>query len=106
LPEALELAQRALAVTPNFVGPLWVQAYCQYQLKQYPQAAASFQQFLGYAPQSPDAWTGLGICDIHLGKKADAIQAWRKAHQLAPNNAQVIQFLKGAGDSAFLKNPS
>jgi O-antigen ligase len=106
LPEALGLAQSALALTPNFVGPLWVQAYCQYQLKQYPQAAASFRQFLGYAPQSPDAWTGLGVCDIHLGKKADAIQAWRKAHQLAPDNAQVIHFLKGAGDSAFLKNPS
>jgi O-antigen ligase/Flp pilus assembly protein TadD len=104
LPEALAFAQRALALTPNFLGPLWVQAYCQYQLKQYGPAAESFEQFLTYVPNSPDAWMGLGVCDIHLGKKAEAIQAWQKTHQLAPDNIQVLQFLKGAG--AKVENPS
>jgi O-antigen ligase len=97
LPEALSLSQKALSLTPNFVGPLWVEAYCQYQLKQYAPAADSFRVFLTFAPQSPDAWVGLGVCEIHLGKKSEAIDAWQKAHQLAPDNAEVIQFLKGAG---------
>ncbi|MGH7740350.1 MAG: O-antigen ligase family protein [bacterium] len=97
LPQALVLAQKALALAPNYVGPIWVEAYCQYQLKQYAPAAESFQTFLSYAPMSPDAWVGLGVCDIHLGKKKEAIAAWQKAHQLAPQNAQVIGFLKGVG---------
>ncbi|HVM31553.1 MAG TPA: hypothetical protein VMU88_00320, partial [bacterium] len=95
--EALSLAQQALGLTPNFVGPLWVEAFCQYQLKQYGPAAESFRFFLTFAPQSPDAWMGLGVCEIHLGHKFAAIDAWRMAHRLAPQNQQVIQFLKGAG---------
>jgi len=96
-PEALNLSQKALIITPNYLGPLWVQAYTQYQLKQYGPAAASFQEFIQYAPSSLDAYVGLGVCDIHLGQKQEAIQAWEKAHQLDPNEPQVIQFLKGAG---------
>ena len=95
--EALDLSQRALAVTPNYVGPLWVEAYAQYQLKQWGPAADCFQRFIDFAPQSLDAWVGLGVCDSHMGKKREAVAAWQRAHQLDPQEPQVIQFLKGAG---------
>jgi tetratricopeptide (TPR) repeat protein len=91
--------QKAEAITPNYTGPILINAVALPQLKRYAEAAREFEKLTVYYPQNAMAYSNLGVCYIQLGCKNDAIDAWKKAYALNPNDPQVIQYLKANGVS-------
>jgi hypothetical protein len=60
-----------------------------YAAKDYPNALADYQSAVQVNPNSASAFQGLGNCDWVLGKNAEALAAYEKCLDLAPNNPAV-----------------
>lgn len=58
--KAVEEAETALRIYPNFVAALITKSFAHYGLQQYPEAVASLEQFLARAPDDMDAETWRG----------------------------------------------
>jgi TonB family protein len=58
--KALEEAETALRINPNFVAALITKSFAHYGLQQYTEAMASLEQFLASAPDDMDADTWRG----------------------------------------------
>jgi tetratricopeptide (TPR) repeat protein len=59
-------------------------------------ARARFAEAAQLAPESPRPWERLGSLAWERGRRDEALEAWRKAHERDPNNsslAQRIEFL-------------
>jgi hypothetical protein len=98
-PEALDLCDKALAITPNYSGLHWIRGVCLFQVKRYEESVKSFETFLTYAPNDAQTYLNLGVCYIQLHRRADAITSWEKAFQLNPNDQQALVYLKSQGVS-------
>src|SRR6478672_2580367 len=55
------------------------------QAQQYAQAEEKLQALIGAQARSPQAWFDLGFAQGHLGKTQEAITAYQKAVELAPD---------------------
>jgi O-antigen ligase len=95
--DASALCDQGLAITPNYSGLVWIRAVCLFQLKNYEESAKTFENFLTYVPNDAQAYLNLGVCYIQLHRKADAIEAWKKAYQLNPNDNIALAYLKSQG---------
>jgi tetratricopeptide (TPR) repeat protein len=65
----------------------------EYDLDKFPSrsdaALAKFQEVLTYDPNNYEAWLGTGICQAYWpGKYRAAIQAFKRASQIAPGEAE------------------
>jgi Flp pilus assembly protein TadD len=97
--EAVEECRKASVLTPNYAGVFWTEATALYQLKRYGEAAQLFENLGKYFPRNPQVLANLGVCYIQMGRKAEAVEVWKKAHALNPGDSQVIQYLKANGVS-------
>lgn len=69
---------------------LTTQATRLYRAKKYAEACAIFEQVTRLSPTSAAAWGDYGLCLGHLPNRIlEAVQADRKAIELAPRSAQV-----------------
>jgi Flp pilus assembly protein TadD len=82
---------------PNDSRVLWLEGVCYFQLNRFEDAAHDFEKYLLWAPGDESLYVNLGVCYVKSGRKQDAILAWEKAHELNPNDTQVIQYLKSVG---------
>jgi Flp pilus assembly protein TadD len=94
---ALCLCQKCLSMIPNDSRVLWLEGVCYFQLNRFEDAAHDFEKYLLWAPGDESLYVNLGVCYVKSGRKQDAILAWEKAHELNPNDTQVIQYLKSVG---------
>ncbi len=61
---------------------------------QFAQAAETYRELVRMDKREPKYWLGLGVASEALGIKAEALQAFAAADQLAPENAAVAQYVK------------
>ncbi len=95
--QALEEFGRAVAIAPNYSSALWGKALALYQLNRFAEAAAEFEKLSGYFPKSPQVYSNLGVCYIQLGRKEQAVEAWRRAYDLDPRDPKIGAYLKANG---------
>src|SRR5439155_117657 len=77
------------------------------RLRQGDAAAAerSFTTALRGDSSEADAWFGLGLARNRLGRRADAIPAWRRALAIAPGYSDALDALLAAGVDSGLPLP-
>lgn len=62
----------------------------QLRLREYSGAEKSFREALRVEPQSPEAWTGLGLAQAQRGRPADALQAFQSAVKFKPGYGPAL----------------
>ena len=89
LSEAIALCRRSLDVDPRFPGALRELGHDLLEAGDAEQAIASYRAALKagpYLPLAHNAFKGLGVASVALGRRADAIVAFRKAIDLDVGN--------------------
>ena len=94
--EALALIRKALKLKPNDPAILDSMGWVYYNLENYPLAL----QYLLRAHESfpdPEIASHLGLVYWKLGKLGAANQVWREALQRDPDNIQILESMRKAG---------
>jgi tetratricopeptide (TPR) repeat protein len=95
---ALRALATAVAMDPGSVTYLFNQANALSAAGQFDQAEAAFRRCIGLAPTLAGARTGLGIVLAETGRLADAINEFRTAVRLQPNDPAALDDLRKAED--------
>lgn len=82
---ALDLFDRVVKQAPNFAEGWNKRATTLYEMGQFEKSAADIDKVLALEPRHFGALSGLGLCDIHLGKDKEALAAFRRAAAVDPN---------------------
>ncbi len=67
---------------------LFRQAWTAQTAGQHVQAAAIYRDILKQG-QAPQAWLGLGQCELEAGNRAEALKCLRAAHALLPQSGAI-----------------
>ncbi len=107
--EAREQYDRALKINPDDIDAKINRGYALMGLKQFEPAAKAFQAAIDQISGREEVWNGLGAARHRLGDDAGALEAFRRAHSLAPEDPrsrfnlgmQMSQpLLRGPADAA------
>ncbi len=75
---------------PDFSEALHARAVLKAELKQYPEAAADWEQLAVLWPHNPEPHHECGLCWFHLGRWEKALGQFDAALQLSPNSAEFL----------------
>lgn len=94
LREAHHAIAQALAIQPDLPeAHVAMASYLGLQWADLPLAVEQYQQALALSPNDDDAWHGLAVGELILGRKAEAVRAMEHAVALDPRNAgRLYQF--------------
>jgi Flp pilus assembly protein TadD len=82
---ALSFFNRVVALAPNFAEGWNKRATTLYLLGQFEKSTQDIDKVLSLEPRHFGALSGLGLCDIRLGKDREALAAFQRAAALDPN---------------------
>jgi len=82
---ALEVFDRVVRLAPGFAEGWNKRATTLYALGQFEQSARDIDKVLALEPRHFGALSGLGLCDIRLGKDREALAAFQRAAAVDPN---------------------
>lgn len=85
---ALELAQKAVALAPNWEQPYYLAGVSLYFIRRYPEAAQNLARAVELNPSSARALFLEAIALANQGKRDEAEQCLRRAISLQPKNAR------------------
>lgn len=94
--EAISYLSKSLAIIPDNFKAWNLLAYCQSQLKDYPQVIQAFENGMPYYKNEPDRikFYIMGInAYYYTGNYTKAVETCRTALQLEPNNAVLLNCL-------------
>ena len=91
-PEAVRALDRAVARRPDLIEAAALAGLLHESLGAYDKAEKSWRQVVAAQPSGP-AWFNLGNVLRHLGREAEALNAYRTAHRLAPDDAVILSAL-------------
>jgi Flp pilus assembly protein TadD len=86
---ALELFDRVVAVAPNFAEGWNKRATTLYTMGRFEDSTRDIDKVLALEPRHFGALSGLGLCEIRLGKDREAFAAFERAAGVDPNLAGV-----------------
>ncbi len=90
LPRALELVNRALAVTPDEDYIVDSLAWVQYRMGHFEDAWKSIRRCIELGGDDPTIWEHYGDIALALKKKTEALKGWNEALKRNPTNADDI----------------
>jgi tetratricopeptide (TPR) repeat protein len=82
---ALDLFDRVVKQAPNFAEGWNKRATTLYVMGRFEKSAADIDKVLALEPRHFGALSGLGLCDVRLGKDKEALAAFRRAAAVDPN---------------------
>jgi Flp pilus assembly protein TadD len=86
---ALELFDRVVALAPNFAEGWNKRATTLYTMGRFEDSTRDIDKVLALEPRHFGALSGLGLCEIRLGKDREAFAAFERAAGVDPNLAGV-----------------
>ena len=86
---ALELFDRVVGLAPGFAEGWNKRATTLYTLGRFEQSAQDIDKVLSLEPRHFGALSGLGLCNIRLGRDKEALAAFRRAAAVDPNSPGV-----------------
>lgn len=102
LREALERAQAAVTIDPQFAAAFHVLGLIQRRLDDRPAAIAAFTEVLKLNPRAADAQTELAALELERGKVTSALAFSEEARRRAPQNREahlvLVKSLVANGD--------
>lgn len=87
--EALVECEKLLAADPRDIQALQVKANIELRLGNYQLSEEIFRQVLEQEPRQAQTWTSLGHVLRTVGRRAECIEAYRKAIALAPDSGEA-----------------
>lgn len=93
--EALHLAKQILAIDPDEVEALYLQALCFLRGGRFEDAALALRRALALQPGVAALHLNLGVAMQAVGRLAEAEAAYREAARRAPNLAEAHWQLGG-----------
>jgi predicted Zn-dependent protease len=88
--EAVDLYRQALAQRPDWPEGWWQFGTLLYDGNDYAGAAHAFERAATLKPEVGTAWVMLGLCEVQLGRKADALAHLERGRQIGVSaDAQV-----------------
>lgn len=91
LPRALELINRALAVTPDEDYIIDSLAWVQYRMGHFEDAWRSIRRCMELGGDDPTIWDHYGDIAMALNKRTEALKGWNEALKRSPENADEIR---------------
>jgi tetratricopeptide (TPR) repeat protein len=82
---ALELFDRVVVLTPSFAEGWNKRATTLYTMGRFEASTQDIDKVLALEPRHFGAMSGLGMCDIRLGKDREAFAAFQRAAAVDPN---------------------
>jgi Flp pilus assembly protein TadD len=82
---ALERFDRVVGLAPNFAEGWNKRATTLYTMGQFEKSTQDIDKVLALEPRHFGALSGLGLCDIRLGKDREALAAFQRAAAVDPN---------------------
>jgi tetratricopeptide (TPR) repeat protein len=82
---ALKLFDRVVDLAPGFAEGWNKRATTLYAMGRFAQSVQAIDQVLALEPRHFGALSGLGLCDIRLGKDREALAAFARAAAIDPN---------------------
>ena len=82
---ALGLFDRVVKMAPGFAEGWNKRATTLYTMGQFEKSTQDIEKVLALEPRHFGALSGLGLCDIRMGKDRDALAAFRRAAAIDPN---------------------
>ncbi|UCG16168.1 MAG: tetratricopeptide repeat protein [Phycisphaerales bacterium] len=80
----------ALENNPYEVPALYGLADIDMEQGLYREAAQRLQSLLTWMPENAGAWINLGVCNVNLHRRDDAIAAYRRAVEVAPHSIAAV----------------
>ena len=87
---ALADLNRSIALDPEFTPARYARAVLLFQEGRYPQSMADLRFVLEREPENYQALDVLGQVDLQLNQPQQAVEAFNRAAQLAPQNRKVL----------------
>ncbi|MEX2121004.1 MAG: glycosyltransferase [Pirellulales bacterium] len=97
LPEARQVLEQIAAQDPADAASLHNLGTVYLRTRQYERAIDAYRASLDARPDSPDTHVHLGYALKESGRLAEAVDAWMKALELDPGNADARRELGGCG---------
>jgi tetratricopeptide (TPR) repeat protein len=88
--EAIELYQKAVALRPEWAEGWWYLGTLLYDADRFRQAIPALQKVSEFAPQVPDVFNFLGLCEFETGEYDSALQHLQEGHA-AKGDPQVAR---------------
>jgi tetratricopeptide (TPR) repeat protein len=82
---ALALFDRVVELAPGFAEGWNKRATTLYGMGKFDKSVADIDRVLALEPRHFGALSGLGLCDIRLGKERDALAAFQRAAEVDPH---------------------
>jgi Flp pilus assembly protein TadD len=82
---ALVIFDRVVALAPNFAEGWNKRATTLYTMGRFAESSQDIDKVLALEPRHFGALSGLGLCDIRLGKDREALVAFQRAAAVDPN---------------------
>lgn len=96
--------ERATRVNPGNVHAWFIRGKIALDESDYGHAEKYFRRTLELAPDFEEAWVGLGVARMELGRWKGAVEAYARLHELQPKSVAAMEGLAtahfGAGDRA------
>jgi tetratricopeptide (TPR) repeat protein len=86
---ALDAYERAAALAPDDLGLAWIRGVLLVRLERYQDALPHLVRAQGFTEQAASVWTHLGIAHTYLGNPTEALAAFERAVQAAPDDPNV-----------------
>ena len=85
LDAAEESFDRVIELAPNFAEGWNKRATTLYSMGQFEKSMQDIDKVLALEPRHFGALSGLGLCNVRLGKDREALAAFQRAAKLDPN---------------------
>jgi len=87
--QAIEQFRAALEVAPEFATARLDLAYALTQMTRFDEAKAEYETVLADNPASAEGYRGLAVCLAAMGKVQEAVESFRRAVELDPEDRQT-----------------
>jgi tetratricopeptide (TPR) repeat protein len=85
--------EEALELRPRWTDGRWALATLYYEIDHYSEAAKAFEAVIEDRPNSPEAWSLLGLCEIQLGEYDKALESLVLAEELGLGGSNPFSFV-------------
>ncbi|MFY9532273.1 MAG: tetratricopeptide repeat protein [Candidatus Acidiferrales bacterium] len=93
LDQAVEALTRAVEANPGNPGPQNARGQALLEGRRYTEAYEHYKKMVGRFPRDPDALVNFGVLANQQGNAAEATEAWEKATEVDPQQANAHLYL-------------
>src|SRR3990172_7201512 len=90
--EAIECADKAIRINPDYAGAYNARGYARYQKKLFKEAVSDYDMTIKLKPDFPTAYTNRGSAKFFLGLFDSCIEDQNTAIKLSPDNGNAYFF--------------